>query len=192
MGENLVGTEIAKYLYELGQLKRVKRSGWWIAGIDNPESVAEHSFRTAIIAYILAQLEGVNPEKVAVMALFHDVGEARISDLHRIAQRYVNREDVDRKVLEEQLERLPDKVARRLKSLFSEMEGASSNEAKVAHDADILECLVQAREYQALGYSDVGDWISNCQAALSTESAKSIADECLKVQPKDWWQGLKA
>lgn len=187
-----MGTEIAKYLYELGQLKRVKRSGWWIAGIDNPESVAEHSFRTAIIAYILAQLEGVNPEKVAVMALFHDVGEARISDLHRIAQRYVNREDVDRKVLEEQLERLPDKVARRLKSLFSEMEGASSNEAKVAHDADILECLVQAREYQALGYSDVGDWISNCQAALSTESAKSIADECLKVQPKDWWQGLKA
>lgn len=187
-----MGTEIAKYLYELGQLKRVKRSGWWIAGIDNPESVAEHSFRTAVIAYILAQLEGVNPEKVAVMVLFHDVGEARISDLHRIAQRYVNRKDIDRKVLEEQLERLPDKVAGHLRSLFYEMEGASSNEAKVAHDADILECLVQAREYQAIGYSDVADWISNCQAALSTESAKSIADECLKVRPRDWWQGLKA
>jgi putative hydrolase of HD superfamily len=29
--------DIAKYLYEIGQLKRVKRSGWWMAGITDPE-----------------------------------------------------------------------------------------------------------------------------------------------------------
>ena len=192
MGQNLMESDIAKYLYEIGLLKRVKRSGWWIAGIDDPESVAEHSFRTAIIAYILGQLEGVDPERVALMALFHDVGETRISDLHRIAQRYLNRKEVDQKVMKEQLEKLPDEVASHLKSLFSEMEDPSSIEAKVAHDADILECLLQAREYQALGYGDVADWISNCQAALSTDSAKSIANGCIKVQPRDWWQGLKA
>jgi hypothetical protein len=42
-----LGNDMAKYLYEAGQLKRVKRSGWWIAGVKDPESVAEHSFRTA-------------------------------------------------------------------------------------------------------------------------------------------------
>jgi putative hydrolases of HD superfamily len=36
-------SNIAKYLYEIGQLKRVKRSGWWMAEIVDPESVAEHS-----------------------------------------------------------------------------------------------------------------------------------------------------
>ena len=54
---------IAKYLYEVGQLKRVKRSGWWMAGIADPESVAEHSFRTALLGYILASLEGADPTK---------------------------------------------------------------------------------------------------------------------------------
>ena len=86
--------DLVKFLYELGQLKRVKRSGWWIAGIENPESVAEHSFRTAVIAFILAQLEGVDPEKATVMALFHDMSEARTNDLHRIARRYVGWEEV--------------------------------------------------------------------------------------------------
>ena len=37
--------EIANYLYELGVLKRVRRSGWWLAGVKDAESVAEHSFR---------------------------------------------------------------------------------------------------------------------------------------------------
>jgi len=49
-----------------------------------------------------------------------------------------------------------------------------------------------AREYQALGYHDVVDWILNAQTALTTESAKKIAAECLRTEPKEWWQGLKA
>jgi putative hydrolase of HD superfamily len=187
-----MGNDIAKYLYELGQLKRVKRSGWWIAGIDNPESVAEHSFRTAVIGYLLAQLEGADSGKVTLMALFHDVTEARINDLHTIARRYVSVKGIDRKVVEEQSERLPDKVGRHINSLLSELEEATSHEARVARDADILECLVQAREYQALGFGHVADRISNCQAALSTDWAKRIADECLKTEPREWWQGLEA
>jgi len=51
--------------------------------------------------------------------------------------------------------------------------------------------LIQAREYQALGYKDVADWISNAQAALVTDSAKRIAAQCLEIEPKEWWQGLK-
>ena len=43
---------IARYLFELGQLKRVKRSGWWVAGVDQPESVADHSFRCAALSLI--------------------------------------------------------------------------------------------------------------------------------------------
>ena len=184
--------DIAKYLYELGQLKRVKRSGWWVAGVKDPESVAEHSFRTALIAYILAQREGANPEKAALMALFHDVPEARVNDLHRIGRRYVNWENAEGKAVEEQSKRLPEKMAERITSLFAEWEEAASAEARVARDADLLECLVQAREYQALGYSDVSDWISNAAGALSTDSAKEIADQCIHTEPKEWWQGLKA
>ncbi len=191
-GEKPVEKEIAKFLYEMGQLKRVKRSGWWIAGVKDPESVAEHSFRTAAIAYLLARLEGADPGKAVLMALFHDLPESRTNDAHRIVRRYTDWRNVDKKAISEQCKRLPDEVANQVLSLFGEFEGEVSSEAKIARDADLLECIVQAREYQVLGYRDVADWIFNAQAALKTESAKKIAAECLNTEPKEWWQGLKA
>ena len=190
--EKCVENNIAKFLYEMGQLKRVKRSGWWIAGVKDPETVAEHSFRTAVIAYLLARLEGVDPGKAVLMALFHDMQEARTNDAHRIVRRYADWKNVDKKAIKEQCIRLPDEMAKQMVTLFEEFEEDVSLEARVVRDADLLECIVQACEYQALGYHDVIDWILNAQTALKTESAKKIAAECIKTEPKEWWQGLKA
>jgi putative hydrolase of HD superfamily len=126
------------------------------------------------------------------MALFHDLPETRTNDAHRIVRRYADWRDVDRKAMREQSKRLPDEVANEMVTFFEEFEKEVSPEAKLARDADLLECLIQAREYQELGYHDVADWISNAQAALTTESAKKVAVQCLKTEPKEWWQGLKA
>ncbi|MBV9691551.1 MAG: HD domain-containing protein [Ktedonobacteraceae bacterium] len=182
---------IAKYLYEIGQLKRVKRSGWWMAGITNPESVAEHSFRTAILGYILASLEGADPMKTAMMCLFHDTGEARINDLHRTAKRYLQVGNGEERALSEQVERLPPSIAENVVTLFRDYEERASLEGQLAHDADLIECLIQAREYQMQGYADAQDWITNCYAGLQTDVAKNMAEACLHVEPSSWWQGLK-
>jgi putative hydrolase of HD superfamily len=183
--------DVVKYLYEMGQLKRVQRSGWWVAGISKPETVAEHSFRVAILGYILAYFEGADPMKTAMMCLFHDTQEARLNDLHAVARRYVNWEGVEERAFWEQVERLPQDIKEKLLALMHDYESEDSFEAQLAHDADRLECLIQAREYQAQGYGDVQDWINNSQAALTTESAKRVAEECLRVEPSEWWQGLK-
>ncbi len=184
--------DIAKFLYEVGQLKRVKRSGWWIAGVKDPESVAEHGFRTAVLAYLLARLEEADAGKAVLMALLHDLPEARTNDSHRVVRRYADWTGVDKKAVREQSHRLPEALADEVVSFFEEFEKDASPEARLARDADLLECLIQAREYQGSGYPDVADWISNAQAALTTESAKKIAAECLRTEPKAWWQGLKA
>jgi putative hydrolase of HD superfamily len=55
---------IAAFGYELGVLKRIRRSGWWHAGVRDPESVAEHSMRVAQIAALIAAEEGADPELV--------------------------------------------------------------------------------------------------------------------------------
>jgi putative hydrolase of HD superfamily len=73
----------------MGLLKRYKRTGWMIAGIDNPESIAEHSFRTAIIGYLLAVIEGADPAKTAAPCLFHDTQETRIGDVPSVGKAYV-------------------------------------------------------------------------------------------------------
>lgn len=190
MNDNI--EDIAKYLFEMGQLKRVKRSGWWIAGVRDPESVAEHAFRTAIIGYVLAQMEGADPEKTALMCLIHDNHEARLNDQHRIGRRYVPSGDANARAFDEQTVRLPAAAGPGLVALFKSFEAGDSHEAVLARDADQLECLVQAREYQAQGFKDVDDWIQGCRAALRSASAQAIGDACIALEPSAWWEGLKA
>lgn len=183
---------IAKYVYEMGQLKRMKRSGWLMAGISNPESIAEHSFRTAILGYILASLEGADPMKTATICLFHDTGEARIGDLHAVAKRYIKVGDSEERAISEQVQQLPQNIAGDILTLIHEYEERASLEGLLARDADLLECIIQAREYQAQGYADVQVWITNCYGGLKTETAKSLAEACLKTEPSEWWQGLNS
>lgn len=182
---------IIKFFYEVGQAKKVDRSGWWIAGISDPESVAEHSFRVAIIGYVLAKLENGDPDKVITMCLFHDIHETRINDIHKIGQKYINTDDAEKQAFLDQVKGLPKSVSSTLNALISEFNDCESLEAKIAHDADKLECLLQAREYHSQGYNDVVDWIDSCGNNLNTKSAQEIAEKCMQIQPHEWWCGLK-
>lgn len=184
---------IAKYLYEIGHLKHVKRSGWWRMGVRDPESVAEHSYRTAIIGYVLANLEGADPERTASICLFHDTAEARIGDLHWVSKRYLQHAKEGEQVAHnEQTGQLPEKIAQRILTLVNEYEKQSSREAQVAHEADLLECLLQAREYEMQGYSKGLEWAKICRDGLQTDTARNLADACLKSDPGDWFQEIQS
>jgi putative hydrolases of HD superfamily len=182
---------IAKYAYEMGYLKHIQRAGWAMIGIPTPETVAEHSFRVAILGYILATLEGADPLKTATICLFHDTAEARIGDLHRVARRYINVGEGEAAALREQIQRLPQDASDTIYSLIEEYEKKSTLEGKIAKDADALECLIQAREYLAQGHVNAEEWVTGSYASLQTKSAKCLADACLQVEPQEWWKGLK-
>ena len=65
-----------------GNLKTVKRAGWVKkAGIENAESVADHSYRMAVIGAYLGEMLGLNSGKIAIMCLIHDLAESKIGDL---------------------------------------------------------------------------------------------------------------
>src|SRR3990167_6410111 len=134
------------FFTEAGLLKRVKRSGWWVAGIENPESVADHSFRCAVIAFFLACLEHADVYQVIAMAIFNDIHESRINDLHKMGHYYIEFKEAERKVFRDQIEFLDDRVKGELDRFRREYELQQSQEGIVARDADILECLVQAKE----------------------------------------------
>lgn len=182
--------DFVKYIYEVGHLKRVMRSGWWLTGVKEPESVAEHSFRVAIIGYMLAKLEGADPMKVMALCLFHDIHETRINDAHNMLSRYADWKDVEKKVIDELSQSIPQDVRNDIASLMHEMLKRDSIDSLVARDADKLECLFQAREYQSQGFADVDVFISHIMGSLTTDSAKKIAQTCLRVEPKEWWVRL--
>jgi len=66
---------IVDFIAEAGLLKRIARSGWWVIGIKDQESVADHCFRCAVLGFILAKMEKADPYKVLLMTLFNgDIG----------------------------------------------------------------------------------------------------------------------
>lgn len=63
---------VAEFAFELGVLKRIRRAGWWHVGVRDPESVAEHSLRVAQLASLIAAIEGAEPGRAALLAVWHD------------------------------------------------------------------------------------------------------------------------
>ena len=73
--------EIIAFAHEAGHLKHTPRTGWLLGGVRNGKSVAAHSYRVAVLAYVIAAREGANPERAATLGLFHDLPETRIGDV---------------------------------------------------------------------------------------------------------------
>lgn len=182
---------ICNYIFELGALKKFHHCGTKLAGVRHPDTVAEHVYRTAIIGYILAQSEKADPAKVTLLCLLHDNAEARISDLHRVARRYIDSKKPEEKAFQEQVANLPKEIGQTFFKLFQDYEARSSREAIIARDADMLETAFQAKEYLDLGYKACQDWIDNVQKCLKTRSAKKLLQTVKKTAFTAWWRGLK-
>lgn len=180
-----------RFLYESGHLKNTPRAGWQIAGVPQPESVAEHSYRVGVIAYVLANLEGCNADRAAAIALFHDVPEARTTDLHSVAKRHASVQDDDQ-IIRKQLNGVPESVAAPIRGLIDEFDARATPEASCAKDADKLECLLQAREYQARGNQLVQPWIDTMLAAMQTASGRRLAQAAVETPVDSWWHHIVA
>ncbi len=176
-------SEISKLLVELGALKLTPRSGWLKAGIKIPESVAEHSFRTAVIAYVLSKMEGMSEIEagaVAFLALLHDSHEARTLDLHKLAKKYVKCDEEE--VQKEQLKVLE------LEKIYEELEksGIDKNYVKeIIKDSDRLELLLQAREYSV--QSKLAKYFEPEKSEIKTKSGKLVFESLKRVELK-WWE----
>ncbi|MDD2703661.1 MAG: HD domain-containing protein [Candidatus Omnitrophica bacterium] len=179
--------DIINFLAEAGQLKRVKRSGWWVVGVKDAESVAEHCFRCAVIGYMLAKMEKADPYKVLFMTLFNDIHEARINDLHKIGHRYIDFKEAEKKVFDEQVKLLPLIIRAEFSALRKEYDAQRTREAVVARDADILECILQAKEYHEFGYEQAGSFMRAGTKFLKTRSARELFKRMKRWDHKKWW-----
>ena len=180
---------IVEWILEAGLLKRTPRSGWSLLGVNDPESVADHSFRCAAIGYVLAHMEGANVYRTLLMTLFNDIHEARITDLHKMAQHYVDAEAAEDQSFADQTGGLPEGMRDELSSMRSEYRAQESKESIVARDADILECLVQAREYTEQGQTSAALFMKNAHH-LETESARKLWAQAEQTDVNAWWSRI--
>ncbi|MBI4141271.1 HD domain-containing protein [Candidatus Woesearchaeota archaeon] len=182
---------IVNLFFETGMLNRIQRTGPYAVNSRDHENVAEHCHRALLVGYVLAKLEKVDVQKVLTMLLVHDLPEARIGDMNLITRRYIDRDAGEKKAFDDQTEYLPDVVKKELRTAFKDFNDKDSKEAIVAHDADLLECAVEAKELMIKGFADMKNWLENIKKRLKTESAKNLFKQVEELHPNIWWEHLK-
>jgi len=147
MNEN----EIIEFAKLVGRLKKTPRTGWKIRGVKNPESVAEHSFRTALLAMLIADNEGLNANKLIRMALLHDLEEAIIGDITTFHKEKIGKNkiiELGKKELEKHLSKLPKQLQKKYINLWKENEEGKTKYSKLLKQIDYIEMMIQCLEYQ--------------------------------------------
>ena len=119
------------------------------------ESVAEHTFRIALMALFLRdEFPDADIDKVIRMCLIHDLGEAFTGDIPAFDKTSAH-EERERSLLDEWVRSLPDPVRTEMTELYKEMEGRRTTEARLYKALDGLEAVIQHNE------SDISTWAEN-------------------------------
>ena len=135
-------------------LKKIHRQGWIDKlSIQKPESVADHSYSTAVLSMILSDMKGLNSEKIIRMALLHDLAESIIGDItpdHITKNEKIIKEN---HAIKQILKNLPDSITEPYFEIWNDYQKKISREAILLHDIDKLEMAFQAKFYQKNGIS---------------------------------------
>ena len=163
------------------RLKRAPRQGWLDRGVSSleTESVADHSLGVALLAWMAAleaRADGadLDPTRVLLLALVHDLPEAEIGDwtpytadevtAHddagdraaflnarqvRSPERTAAKRAAEQTAIDQLAAVLPDAAATMLADLWRELAMGASPEARFVKQADRLETFLQSRTYLA-------------------------------------------
>jgi putative hydrolase of HD superfamily len=144
---------LVKFLEITGTLKRTQRSGWVDVAVSQPESLADHTFRTAFLCMLYADIEGLDPLKILRMALIHDLPEAVIGD-RMPSQKTKESKEEEETAMHDILALLPEMQSKNYLDAWNEYQEGETSEARALQQLDKLEMALQAREYGKLGLAN--------------------------------------
>ena len=133
------------------KLKDVPRHCYTSGG--RRESVAEHCWRAALMAFLLEEeFPEADMGRVIKMCLIHDLGEAFTGDIPAFDKTAAD-EEKEEQLLKEWIASLPEHFSNEMQNLYREMEERKTLEARIYKVIDGLEAVIQHNE------SDLSTWI---------------------------------
>jgi len=179
---------LLRFFHLAGRLKETPRAGWALRGIADPESVAEHSHRMALLALVLAPRAEppLDAARCVAMALVHDLAEALVGDITPF-----DGVDADEK------RRREEEAMRTLAALagddaplalWREYAAAATPEARFVKELDRLETVLQASEYGArenVGHAALGEFWDAAAARLSSAGTRALLDALRRERDGD-------
>lgn len=175
--------KILNLIFEAAVVKRLERTGWQVLG-DNRETVGEHTFMTAVIAYLMAKEKNVDMEKVLLMSIFHDFHESRIGEADKIHTFYVTRDTA-----RANLDIFSDDPS--LHAHLVEYEKKESLEARIVYEANILALLVEVKKLVENGNENAKEWLTENAKRVRIPESAALADAIQNGNTQDWWRDIR-
>jgi putative hydrolase of HD superfamily len=161
---------ILTLLAQAGTLKRLPRTGWLLNGVQPCESVADHTTGVALLTLALAgalnadwQAVGLDRPldagRAVMLAVLHDLAESIVTDLPKRSAQLLGAEikrRAEAEALESILAGLPESSD--YTTLWAEYIANASPEARLVHDADALEMVHQALQYERAGHRTLDEF----------------------------------
>ncbi|ETR74674.1 MAG: Metal dependent phosphohydrolase [Candidatus Magnetoglobus multicellularis str. Araruama] len=174
---------IVHFLFEAHILKSVQRTGYQFLGTGH-ESVAEHSFMIAMIAFTMSKLNpAIDPLKIISMALVHDLPEARMGELNYVHQRYTTAHED--KALNDLAKQLP--FGQDIVALVNEFNEGQTEESRLAKDADQLSLILELKALHDQGNRGPEKWLQATLKRLKTDLGKQLAETIMSTEWDEWW-----
>jgi putative hydrolases of HD superfamily len=146
-------TDLTPFFHSILQLKSIKRAGWVSkVGIENGESVADHTFSMCALAMLLSDMLGLNTQKAMKMTILHDLAESLVGDYMPgdIAER--QKIAKEKKAMRSILASLPKTARADYEKIWLEYLQDKTDVARFVHRVDKLEMALQAFQYERQGY----------------------------------------
>ena len=176
----------ANFLFETQVLKRLKRTGWQILGVED-EYISEYLYLTAVITFVLAKQLNVDMGKVLTMALFHDTHETRVGDVDKIALGYIKR-DIS-KANKDIFQGLP--FGKEVLLILGEYEKKKSLEARLVYEANVIALIIQLKTHVDRGNLHAKEWLMANKERVSLKESKTLVAEIMKTDSQDFWQDIR-
>lgn len=182
--------DLLNVLHTAEKLKDTTRHSYTSNG--RHESVAEHTFRAALMAYFMKdEFPEADIDKVIKMCLLHDMGEAFTGDIPAFEKTTAD-EDTEKGLLYDWVNHLPVPYNAELLGLYKEMEERQTLEAKLFKALDGLEAVIQHNEADLSTWSDneyevnltyaedkceFSSYLRNLRSAIKKETIEKINGE---------------
>ncbi|WP_458457789.1 HD domain-containing protein [Pseudobutyrivibrio sp.] len=155
------------------------------------ESVAEHSWRISLMAFLLRhEFKDLDINKVVDMCLIHDLGECFTGDIPTFVKTDSDRE-VEDSLLNQWVKTLPAELSEDIAALYKEMDAQETKEAKLYKSLDKLEALIQHNESPLDTWSE-NEFELNKTYAFDTVAFSSWLTELREVILEDTMKKIES
>jgi len=177
--------DLLEFLIKVGKLKRMKRRGWMLRDVKEPETIAAHTFRMTLMAWLLCCRKKLNINKILKMCLIHDICEVCAGDTTpydnilpknkkqwkrildkwpRLSKKekekfFLKKYKKEHEGLRKLIVGLPSDIKKEIQNLWDDYEKGLTPEGRFVRQLDRIENLLQALEYWQEGKQfAIGPW----------------------------------